>query len=217
MPAIETYFQKLLKTNPLREPVLRAAIQTLELPLGSRGLDAGCGLGLQMSLLAEAVGPAGQVIGLDKSPDFVAYAQGLFENSPWSGQVTFQEGDVNHLPFDDYTFHWVWSADCVGYPAQEPMPLMQELVRVVKPGGRVALLIWSSQQVLPGYPLLEARLNATSAGIAPFVPGQPPEWHWLRALGWMRQAGLTNATAHTLAGTVGVLGRRFAGLFCAGR
>ncbi len=199
---METYLQKLLKTNILREPVLRAAIQRLELPPGSQGLDAGCGLGLQASLLAEAVGPAGRVIGLDKSPEFVDYARGLFENSPWSAQVSFQVGEVNHLPFNDHTFHWVWSADCVGYPAHEPVPLMQELARVVKPGGRVALLMWASQLLLPGYPLLEARLNATSAGIAPFVPGQPPEWHWLRALGWLRQAGLKDATAHTLVGTV---------------
>ncbi len=38
------YIQRLVVTNPLREPVLRLAIQALQLPVGSRGLDAGSGL-----------------------------------------------------------------------------------------------------------------------------------------------------------------------------
>ena len=44
--------------------------------------------------------------------------------------------------------------------------LVKELARVVKPGGSVALLAWSSEKLLPGHPLLEGHLNATSAGIA---------------------------------------------------
>ena len=43
----------------LREPVLRSAIQALQLPPGSRGLDAGCGVGLQALLLAESGGTCG--------------------------------------------------------------------------------------------------------------------------------------------------------------
>jgi SAM-dependent methyltransferase len=84
----------------------------------------------------------------------------------------------------------------------EPLPLLRELARVVKPGGGVAILGWSSQQLLPGYPLLEARLNATSAGIAPFAEGNRPERHFLRALGWFREAGLQERTARTFAGDV---------------
>ncbi len=67
----DTYIHKLAITSPLMEPVVQAAIQALRLPLGSRGLDAGCGIGLQAVLLAEAVGPAGHVTGLDLSPEFL--------------------------------------------------------------------------------------------------------------------------------------------------
>jgi demethylmenaquinone methyltransferase/2-methoxy-6-polyprenyl-1,4-benzoquinol methylase len=109
---------------------------------------------------------------------------------------------VNKLPFDDDTFDWVWSADCVGYAPIEPLPLVKELARVVKPGGSIAILFWSSQQLLPGYPQLEARLNATSAGIAPFVKGKRPEVHFLRALGWFHKAGLNNPRAQTFVGEV---------------
>ncbi|MGD8411933.1 MAG: methyltransferase type 11, partial [Desulfobacterales bacterium] len=89
---------------------------------------------------------------------------------------------------------------CVGYAPIEPLPLVKELARVVKPGGSVIILAWSCEKLLPGHPLLEASLNATSAGIAPFVKGEKPESHFLRALGWFRDAGLEESTVRTFAG-----------------
>jgi len=200
MTDIESYIQSSIVTNPLVEPTVLAAIQALQFPLGSRGLDAGCGIGLQALLLAEAIRPTGHVTGLDLSPDFLVLARKKVEEAGLSDQVSFQEGDVRELPFDDDSFDWVWSANCVGYAPLEPLPMVKELTRVVKPGGVVAILAWSSQMLLPGYPLLEARLNATSAGIAPFFKGTRPELHFLRALGWFHQVGLENPTTHTICG-----------------
>lgn len=200
MTDTDQYVERLYVTDPLREPVLRAAIGALHLPEGSRGLDAGCAIGLQVPLLADAVGPSGHVTGLDLRPEFLVEAERIAEESGLSAQVSFQQGDVNKLPFDHDTFDWIWSASCVGYPAVEPLPLVKELVRVVRPGGIVAILVYSSQMLLPGYPLLEARLNATSAGIAPFTESMRPESHWLRALGWLRDAGLKEAAARTFVG-----------------
>ncbi|NOR22131.1 MAG: methyltransferase domain-containing protein [Candidatus Aminicenantes bacterium] len=198
----DTYIRQLKESNPLREPTLREAIRALHLPPGSRGLDAGCGIGLPALLLAEAVGPAGHVTGLDISADFLLHGKEIVNKSGLSEQISFQEGDVNKLPFDDDTFDWVWSSDCVGYPTGEPLPLLKELARVVKPDGSVAILAWSSQQLLPGYPLLEARLNATCSAIIPNVKGKKPESNFIRALGWFRQAGLEEPTAQTFAGDV---------------
>ena len=195
-----TYLQKLVLANPLVEPTVREVIDALELPQGSRGLDAGCGIGLQALLLAGAVGPAGHVTGLDLSPEFLTYAKGLAGESGLSDRVSFQRGDVNRLPFDPETFDWVWSANCVGYPSRKPVKQIEELARVVRPGGRVAILIWSSQMLLPGYPRLEARLNATSAGVAPFTGSMAPRSHHLRALGWFREAGLDHVSVRTFTG-----------------
>ena len=181
----------------LREPIIHSAIQALQFSPGNRGLDVGCGIGSHTLLLAEAVLPTGHVTGLDLSPEQLAYAREAAEESELSKHVSFREGDMNNLPFDDDTFDWVWSMDCVGYAPVEPLPLIRELVRVVIPGGNVAILAWSSQQLLPGYPSLEARISATSAGIAPFVKGKSPEKHFLRALGWFRDAGLVALTAQT--------------------
>jgi demethylmenaquinone methyltransferase/2-methoxy-6-polyprenyl-1,4-benzoquinol methylase len=188
--------------NRLRKPVFRSAIQALQIPSGSRGLDAGCGLGLQALMLAEVVGPAGHVTGLDLSPEFLAYARDQAKKAGLADRTTFREGDANKLPFDDDTFDWAWSVDCVGYAPMEPLPLVKELARVVKPGGTLAILAWSSETLLPGYPLLEAYLSATSAGIAPFRKGKKPESHFLRALGWFREAGMEECAARTFAGDV---------------
>jgi demethylmenaquinone methyltransferase/2-methoxy-6-polyprenyl-1,4-benzoquinol methylase len=109
---------------------------------------------------------------------------------------------MNRLPFEAHTFDWVWSADCIGYPVGELAPLLKELMRVVKPGGSVFILAWTSQQVLPGHPLLEARLNATCSSYLPFLKGKSPELHYLRALRWFREAGLEYARAQTFVGDV---------------
>lgn len=200
MTDTNAYIQRMAVSQPLLEPTVCAAIQALQLPLGSRGLDAGCGIGLQALLLAQAVGPGGHVTGLDISSEFLSYAEDLVKQSGLSEQISFQEGDVRELPFEDGAFDWAWSSFCVGYAPLEPLPLIKELARVVKPGGSVAILAWSSERLLPGYPLLEARLNATSSGIAPFVKGKRPELHFSRALGWFRDAGLEEPTARTFAG-----------------
>jgi len=192
------YIRSMEVSQPLMEPIVRAAIATLRLPPGSRGLDAGCGIGLQALLLAESVGPAGNVTGLDIVPEFLCHAEVLAQASELSGRVTFREGDVRALPFEAQAFDWAWSAFCIGYAAAlEPISSLRELARVVRPGGTVAILVWSSENLLPGYPLLESRLRATAPGIAPFAKGQEPASHPLCALGWFRQVGLHAPTVHT--------------------
>jgi demethylmenaquinone methyltransferase/2-methoxy-6-polyprenyl-1,4-benzoquinol methylase len=197
MSNTELYIQRLLEANPLREPLLRSVIQSLQLPAGSCGLDAGCGIGLQSLLLAEAVGHGGQITGLDVLPELLSYASEIVAKAGRSDRIVFREGDVNHLPFDDDSFDWVWSADCVGYPAGELGQTLHELIRVVRPGGKIVLLGWTSQQFLPGYPLLEARLNGTCSGYLPYLKDKPPEQNFMRAPHDFQKAGLVDLKAQT--------------------
>ena len=193
----DLYIQRLLDSNPLRSPLLREIIQALELPVGSHGLDAGCGIGLQTLQLLDAIGNSGWVTGLDILPELLSYATQMVEAAGLADRIGFRQGNVNNLPFDEDTFDWVWSADCIGYPAGDLEPILQEVIRVVKPGGRIFLLGWSSQQLLPGYPLLEARLNATSSGFIPFLRDQKPVSNFMRAPTWFRNVGLENVQART--------------------
>jgi demethylmenaquinone methyltransferase/2-methoxy-6-polyprenyl-1,4-benzoquinol methylase len=197
MTDTEYYIRMARITDPLRRPVHEAAIAALKLPQGTSGLDAGCGIGLQIPMFADAVAPDGHVTGLDVRPEFLSLAEDLVERLGLKDRVSLQQGDMNDLPFDDETFDWLWSSSAAGYPTHQPLPLLRGLARVVRPGGTVAILIYTSQALLPGYPLLEARLNATAAGIAPFTKAMPPECHWLRAVGWFRDAGLEEAEART--------------------
>jgi ubiquinone/menaquinone biosynthesis C-methylase UbiE len=202
MTDTDLYLQRLLEADPLREPVLHAAIEALQLPSGSQGLDVGCGIGLQTMLLAETVGSKGHVTGVDILPELLEFGAKLIDKSGFLQRVSFQQGDMNHLPFADDTFDWAWSADCIGYPAGELSPLLEELKRVVRPGGKIIILAWTSQQVLPGYPLFEARLNATCSSYAPFLEGKSPEQHFLRALYAFHKAGLDEVRAETFVGNV---------------
>jgi demethylmenaquinone methyltransferase/2-methoxy-6-polyprenyl-1,4-benzoquinol methylase len=68
---------------------------------------------------------------------------------------------------------------------------------VVKPGGTVAVLFWTNQVFLPGYPQLEARLNlAFTANTHYFKIGEPARHH-MRTLGWLRSAGLLDPKAQS--------------------
>jgi ubiquinone/menaquinone biosynthesis C-methylase UbiE len=198
----DVYIQRLLESNPLREPLLRSVIHTLQLPQWSRGLDAGCGIGMQALLLAEAIGVNGHVTGLDISPAFIRYAEEMVEGSEFADRISFQEGDLSELPFEADCFDWVWSVDCVGYPTGDLLPILQELTRVVRPGGSVNILAWSSQSLLPGYPMLEARLNANCSVFNSIFQSKRPETHFMRALGWFKKAGLEDARGQSFVGDV---------------
>lgn len=183
--------------NRLTEPAIRSAIQALGLPPGSRGLDAGCGLGNHTLWLAEAVTSGGHVTGVDISDECLALAEEKANKSRLKNQVGFKIGDIRNLPFDDDSFDWVWSADVLylwlfggGGIKEVALPIMSELTRVVKSGGSVALLFWTLHRLLPGYPLLEARLNATNAATFAGPRGIKPELHSSRALGWLRHPNL---------------------------
>ena len=192
--------QRLVEANPLREPALRSIVQSLHLAPGSHGLDVGCGVGLQALLLADEVGPEGRVTGIDISPDLLAYGEKLAEQAGLSGRITLREADARRLPFGADSFDWAWSADCIGYPLGDLTPFLEELMRVVRPGGKIVILAWSSQQLLPGYPLLEARLNATCSAFRPYLEGTDPRLHFSRALRQFRGAGLEDVQARTFVG-----------------
>jgi ubiquinone/menaquinone biosynthesis C-methylase UbiE len=131
--------------HSITAPAIRSAIQALELDAGSRGVDVGCGVGTHTRWLAEAVVPNGQVTGLDLSTECLARARKAAAKSELAARVSFRHGDMSDLPFSDDSFDWAWSADTlwIGLPGQElpardPLSILRELSRVVRPGGTAA-------------------------------------------------------------------------------
>jgi len=187
------------------EPLLNSIIKSLSIPAESHGLDAGCGIGFVTKLLAKTVRENGHVIGLDLSKDFIHYAK----NNNQTNNIQFIEGNVNSLQFDDNSFDWVWSKDTVwpgqiklGCPSEDPIKIIKEFNRVIKPGGCIFLLFWSSQKLLAGYPILEARLNTTSSATAPFIKGMKPTNHILNARYWLQKADFNDILVNTYLGDI---------------
>jgi SAM-dependent methyltransferase len=188
----------------LTEPAVRSAISFLPVVPGSRGLDVACGNGDHSLWLARAAKPDGCVCGIDISREGLFRAIESAKSAGLKGELAFLQGDVRSISFPDHLFDWVWCADCLwpgprsqGFLGMNPLPALQELVRVTRHGGTVALLFWSSQKLLSGHPLLEARLNATHAGCYPFHEGWSPRAHILSAPLWMNEAGLWDITSRT--------------------
>jgi ubiquinone/menaquinone biosynthesis C-methylase UbiE len=103
---------------------------------GERVLDAGCGPGFYVAEVLDRVGPEGSVVGVDASGPMLAVAAKRCEGRP---NVAFHEGEVTSLPVGEADFDRALSVQVLEYVEDVPAAL-GELLRVLRPGGRV--LIW---------------------------------------------------------------------------
>jgi len=102
-----------------------------------RLLDVGCGPGNIALKLAKRF-PKMWVVGVDYATNMVRAASAAASGQGLTGQGEFFSGDAKNLPFRDATFDWVLS-NSVLHHLHDPMALLNEMGRVVKPEG-VAVL-----------------------------------------------------------------------------
>ncbi|MBY0145476.1 demethylmenaquinone methyltransferase [Neobacillus niacini] len=115
---------------------------------GSKALDVCCGTGDWTIALAEAVGPSGEVNGLDFSQNMLNVGLEKVKNLGLN-QVTLIHGNAMELPFPDNSFDYV----TIGFGLRnvpDYLQVLKEMHRVVKPGG-IAVCLETSQPTLPGY------------------------------------------------------------------
>ncbi|MBM7701719.1 demethylmenaquinone methyltransferase [Metabacillus iocasae] len=115
---------------------------------GAKALDVCCGTADWTLSLAEAVGETGEVVGLDFSQNMLQIGQEKVKESPFSN-VQLVHGNAMELPFEDNTFDYV----TIGFGLRnvpDYLKALQEMFRVVKPGGKVVCLE-TSQPTLIGY------------------------------------------------------------------
>jgi len=102
-------------------------------------LDLGCGTGTHFDWIANLIGPEGRIVGLDPDPENLAKARERIANASYRDRVELIQGRLTErLPFDDGTFDIVWCAGSLQY-VPTPVEAIREMMRVVRPGGRVAV------------------------------------------------------------------------------
>ena len=101
-------------------------------------LDVGCGGGRTIEKLA-AMATEGKVYGIDYSPASVAAARRTNTRGIEVGRVVIEQGSVSQLPFPDATFDLV-SAVETHYYWPDLAADLREVLRVLKPGGRLAII-----------------------------------------------------------------------------
>jgi demethylmenaquinone methyltransferase / 2-methoxy-6-polyprenyl-1,4-benzoquinol methylase len=105
----------------------------------ARVLDVAAGTGDLTLALARRIGPGGEVLGSDFSEGMLARARAKAAAVHGAAETCFEWGDALELPYGDDAF----DAATVGFGARNFADLskgMRELVRVVRPGGRVVVL-----------------------------------------------------------------------------
>ena len=113
------YLSKLLETHPMRVKALEAAVAGAGFPPASRGLDAGCGIGLVTTMLAEALGDGTRITGVDISAEFVDYANRRASESAHARTLDFRRASITETPFEDDTFDWAWSSKSRSSPIRQ--------------------------------------------------------------------------------------------------
>jgi demethylmenaquinone methyltransferase/2-methoxy-6-polyprenyl-1,4-benzoquinol methylase len=104
---------------------------------GDTVLDVACGTG---SIAAELVRRADcAVVGLDQSDEMLAEARRSLAAAGLAGRIRLQQGRAEKLPFADASFDRLTGGYLLRY-VEDPTATIAELARVVRPGGRMALL-----------------------------------------------------------------------------
>ena len=144
-------------TEPAAKLVAFAGIER-----GERVLDVGCGTGV-VAITAALRGAS--VEGFDLSPDLLDEARRNAAVCEPSHSVAFHEGDCEALPFADASFDVVVSQ--FGHMfAPRPEVAIAEMLRVLKPGGRVAFSTWQPELLMGRMFDLFARVSPPPAGAA---------------------------------------------------
>jgi ubiquinone/menaquinone biosynthesis C-methylase UbiE len=168
-----------------------AAFLAPHLRAGMRLIDCGCGPGSITADLAHAVAP-GEAIGIDLREDALARGRTLARERGITN-VAFRAASVYQLPYADGSFDAAFACAVLQHLAT-PLAALEEMRRVLKPGGVIGIVDGSSTITFryPTNPLLE-RWDKLRALEREYNAGRPSDSLQLRAL--LREAGFARTRA----------------------
>jgi len=179
------------------KPLIKWAIALMDVQPADHVLDVGCGSGVAIKLIAQ-IAVEGFVAGIDYSEEMVQQARKRNAAAVRAGRVEIKRGDVAALPYDDESFDKVIATETFNF-WPDPVANLQEVRRVLRPGGLVALAMEGSKESpnwqklaalttrmgLSIYSGVEMEEMLTAAGFsrAWFEAVPDKGWGWLCALG----------------------------------
>jgi SAM-dependent methyltransferase len=185
--------RRLILQHQLYGPFTRQFLTTAGITAGMKVLDVGSGAGDVALLLADLVGPQGQVIGVDVNAEILQVARSRVQAVGWT-TVSFHPGDIMELDldrdFDAVAGRWVLQY------TPDPVALLHRARNRLRPGGIVAFQeidLSSPPRGYPTGPLHEQVVRWTTP--PPGAPGPDPQMG-LKLFKTFLQAGLPAPQLH---------------------
>lgn len=141
------------------EPWSHTTVATVAPQRGEHALDIACGTGIVARCAASYIGPQGRIVGIDSDHDMITTARSLPAHPERA--IEWVEGDAQQLPFADATFDMIFCQGGLQFIPDRSTAL-QEMYRVLKPGGRAVVMLFREIQYAPGFALL-------AETVAPYV------------------------------------------------
>ncbi|HEX3280664.1 MAG TPA: methyltransferase domain-containing protein [Pyrinomonadaceae bacterium] len=174
-------------------PLTQALIEEAQIVAGQSVLDIGGGSGEPSLTIAGVVGPSGRVTFTDPTAGMVKASR---ERAQQRGlkNIEFHQAGAEKLPFADNSFDVAVGRLSSMFFSDVPGAL-REILRVLKPGGRLAFLVWADREFNPFFTVIGDVLNQ-------FVPAEPEGEDAPTAFRFARPGKLANLLAQ--AGAVSV-------------
>jgi SAM-dependent methyltransferase len=119
--------------------IVRNVMQEVALRPGEKVLDAGCGSGVIARWLAQQTQRAHPITAVDVNRYLLREAGNLVRGDGWHDVITLREGNAEALPFGENSFDVALSVTVMEEGDADRM--LTELVRVTRPGGRIAAIV----------------------------------------------------------------------------
>ena len=154
----------------------KSVMKEMNVKKGSKALDVCCGTADWTIALSKAVGPTGEVTGLDFSENMLEVGKKKTKDMT---NIHLVHGDAMNLPFDDNEFDYV----TIGFGLRNVpyyLATLKELHRVLKPGGKVVCLE-TSQPTAPGFKqLYKLYFKFVMPIFGKFFAKSKDEYEWLQ-------------------------------------